>query len=386
MYAEKYESINFLVGVNGSGKSRYLNKIAKKYNSYKYNVLAISNTVFDKIDSKYSKKISANRGRYMLKKTFIESLLSDDKSIRAYDILNYLGFNREVKILFKFPKVICKRNLYNYLVEQLNSRNKSLIKKYYDIHEIDEMSNIFLDQMDDQGEGRFYLSLSDFDVRNKTKYNYFLDKILSFKLPSNIVKVDVFLSKNNDEFSLNATSSGEAHFISNMLFLVNNLVDHKTNIILIDEPEISLHPKWQREYVLKIYDYFYKHDIKLFIATHSPLIISKVQVANKDIYQDYIQKVKYNIFKVEHEKLQSVQDDEDYSIESLYWEVFGVLTPDNSFLSRYCVQLLDKFDLKKITYAEIKLEFQRMKEACDLTLQRQVLTDIEERFVIRNEN
>lgn len=89
---------------------------------------------------------------------------------------------------------------------------------------------------------------------------------------------------------------------------------------------------------------------------------------------------------MEHEKLQSIQDDEDYSIESLYWEVFGVLTPDNSFLSRYCVQLLDKFDLKKITYAEIKLEFQRMKEACDLTLQRQVLTDIEERFVIRNEN
>ncbi|MBQ1495477.1 MAG: hypothetical protein IIZ37_11680, partial [Acinetobacter sp.] len=114
MYGEQYESINFLVGVNGSGKSRYLNKIAKKFNSYQYNVLAISNTVFDKIDSKYSKKISANRGRYMLKKTFIESLLSDDKSIRAYDVLNYLGFNREVKILFKFPKRVCKRNLYNY--------------------------------------------------------------------------------------------------------------------------------------------------------------------------------------------------------------------------------------------------------------------------------
>ena len=278
MYGNQYENINFLVGVNGSGKSRYLNKIAKNYNDYRYNVLAISNTVFDKIDSRYCKKISANRGRYMLKKTFLESLLSDEKSVGAFDIINYLGFNREVKILFKFPKSVSKKNLYNYLVEQFEFRKSPFINKTF---EIDEICNIFLDQMDDQGEGRFYLKLNDFDARNKTKYNYFLDRVLKFKLPNKIVKVDIILSKNNDEFSLNGASSGEAHFISNMLFLLNNLVSHKTNIILIDEPEISLHPKWQREYVLKIYDYFYKNDIKLFIATHSPLIISKVQVSNK---------------------------------------------------------------------------------------------------------
>ena len=115
MYGNQYENINFLVGVNGSGKSRYLNKIAKNYNDYRYNVLAISNTVFDKIDSRYCKKISANRGRYMLKKTFLESLLSDEKSVGAFDIINYLGFNREVKILFKFPKSVSKKNLYNRL-------------------------------------------------------------------------------------------------------------------------------------------------------------------------------------------------------------------------------------------------------------------------------
>lgn len=383
MYRDQFENINFLVGVNGSGKSRYLNRIAKQYNNYQYNVLAISNTVFDKIDSKYCKKISANRGRYMLKQTFLESLLNDEKSVGAFDILDYLGFNREVKILFKFPKKINKNNLYNYLVEELGSRKNI---SYFDEHKIDEIFNILIDQMDGERDGKFYLTLDDFDARNKTKYNFFLEKILDFNIPNKVVKIDIILIKNGHQFSLNGTSSGEAHFLSNMLFLLNNLVAYKKNIVLIDEPEISLHPKWQRDYVLKIYDYFYKNDIKLFIATHAPLIISKVQVSNKDIYQDYIQKVKYNIFKVDNEVLHSVVEDEDYSVESLYWEAFGVLTPDNSFLSRYCVQLLDKFDLKKITYAEIKLEFQRMKEACDLTLQRQVLTDIEERFVIKNEN
>lgn len=167
-----------------------------------------------------------------------------------------------------------------------------------------------------------------------------------------------------------------------MLFLLNNLVNHKTNIVLIDEPEISLHPKWQREYVLKIYDYFYKHDIKLFVATHSPLIISKVQVVNKDIYQDYIQKVKYNIFKVEHEKLQSVEDDEDYSIESLYWEVFGILTPNNAFLSRYCVTLLDKYDKHEISLKEVSAEFEKLKEASDFKIQKETLSQIEREYLL----
>ncbi len=382
MFMGQYESINFLVGVNGSGKSRYLNKIAKKYNNYEHNVLAISNTVFDKIDSKYCKKISANRGRYMLKQTFLESLLNDEKSVAAFDILDYLGFNREVKILFKFSKRINKNNLYNYLVEELGFVKNKI---YFDDYEIDEIFNIFIDQMDGKQDGKFYLTLVDFDVRNKTKYNYFLKKILDFKIPNKIVKLDIILTKNEYEFSLNGTSSGEAHFLSNMLFLLNNLVDHKTNVVLIDEPEISLHPKWQREYVLKIYDYFYKNDIKLFIATHAPLIISKVQVSNKDIYQNYMQKVKYNIFKVNNEILHSIEEDEDYSVESLYWEVFGILTPDNSFLSRHCVSLLDKFDLKEITYYEIKSEFNKLKAACDLNLQKEVLQDIENRFLNNNE-
>ena len=351
MFMGQYENINFLVGINGSGKSRYLNKIAKKYNNYEHNVLAISNTVFDKIDSKYCKKISANRGRYMLKQTFLESLLNDKKSIGAFDILDYLGFNRQVKILFKFPKRINKSNLYNYLAEELVSVKNKI---YFDEYGIDEILNIFIDQMDGAQDGKFYLTLTDYDARNKTKYNYFLKKILDFKIPNKIVKLDIILTKNEYEFSLNGTSSGEAHFLSNMLFLLNNLVDRKMNVILIDEPEISLHPKWQREYVLKIYDYFYKNDIKLFIATHAPLIISKVQVSSKDIYQDYIQKVKYNIFKVDNEVLYSVVEDEDYSVESLYWEVFGILTPDNSFLSRYCIDLLDKHDLGEIGYIEIE--------------------------------
>ena len=193
MFMEEYENINFLVGVNGSGKSRYLNKVAKKYNNYQYNVLAISNTVFDKIDSKYCKKISANRGRYMLKQTFLESLLNDGKSVGAFDILDYLGFKREVKILFKFPKVINKDNLYNYLHEELGIRKHTVKKKHSVIseYEIDEIFSIFIDQMDVGKNGQFYLRLDDFDARNKTKSNYFIERLFGFNIPKHVMKIDI---------------------------------------------------------------------------------------------------------------------------------------------------------------------------------------------------
>ena len=45
---EYFNKINFFVGVNGAGKSRYLNKIAEYYNSQDCNILEISNTVFDR--------------------------------------------------------------------------------------------------------------------------------------------------------------------------------------------------------------------------------------------------------------------------------------------------------------------------------------------------
>lgn len=76
-----------------------------------------------------------------------------------------------------------------------------------------------------------------------------------------------------------------------------------------------------------------------------------------------------------------IKEEEDYSVESLYWEIFGILTPDNSFLSRYCIDLLDKYDLKEITRHQIEQKFQELKEACNLEIQRKTLDKIFDEFV-----
>jgi len=53
--------------------------------------------------------------------------------------------------------------------------------------------------------------------------------------------------------------------------------DYKDKVILIDEPELSLHPSWQNR-VLKIYENFAKqNDCQIIIATHSPHIIGSAK-------------------------------------------------------------------------------------------------------------
>ena len=385
MYENKFENINFFVGINGSGKSRYLNKLVKFYKNYQYNVLGISNTVFDKI-SNNCKKMSANRGRYFFKKIIFDVLVDDIHGDREsnrvndfFNILDYLNYDMEIRFSFKFPKgVNNKRSLYDYLVNNIDSDNYS--KK---LEEIENIYHIFVDHSYYDHKNGFLIDYSYWDNLEKNNNFYSALKLYRFISENKLGKTNILFLKNGKIFSLEGASSGESHFLANMLFLYRYMNSNKKNIILVDEPEISLHPKWQRDYVFKLYDFFYKYDCQFFLATHSPLIISKVQSSKKDLYDDYIQNVQYKIFNVKDEELEEIYEDDDYSIESLYWEVFGILTPNNSFLSRFCVDLLDRYDREEISLNEIQSEFESLKEASDLRVQKDTLSQIESEYLLR---
>lgn len=73
------------------------------------------------------------------------------------------------------------------------------------------------------------------------------------------------------EFMLKDLSTGERTLLSKMLYL--HLKEPKNKVILVDEPETSLHPSWQNK-ILKFYENFAKiNNNQIIIATHSPHII-----------------------------------------------------------------------------------------------------------------
>lgn len=383
---EDFSEVNFLVGVNGSGKSRLLNTIGQRYLKRNKNVIAISNTVFDKFNSRGYKKLSARGGKEFLKKTIINSFLSGNNNI--YNILEYLGYEKEVTTLISFYSDF-DGDFLSYFLRRIDKYNKFDVasdKDYidYNLNELDSFCKQLKKNLHPYNEYEYFFDFGYWgEARENISSLSIFKKFYKLFNHKKIFKIDFILFKGEEKFNLDGASSGESHFLAQMLFLSSNVSKDTKNIVLIDEPEISLHPKWQREYVFKLYDYFYMYDLKIFIATHSPLMISRLQVNKQDLYRDYIGRIEYKIFKVKDQRLNTIQEDEDYSVESLYWEVFGILTPDNSFLSRYCVKLLDQLQENKLSYEFVEQEFSRLIESADNISQREVLEDIKTRFLTR---
>jgi predicted ATP-dependent endonuclease of OLD family len=67
-----------------------------------------------------------------------------------------------------------------------------------------------------------------------------------------------------------ALSSGEQQIV----ILFTYLAFQRGKIFVIDEPEISLHPRWQEEFLDGVKDLM-RPDTQLIIATHSPAIVGK---------------------------------------------------------------------------------------------------------------
>ena len=83
----------------------------------------------------------------------------------------------------------------------------------------------------------------------------------------------VFKNRLGKEFDINGLSSGEKQLFLRGLSL--KFLEVNNSIILIDEPEISLHPEWQQK-IIKVYENIGTNN-QLIIATHSPHIVGDIK-------------------------------------------------------------------------------------------------------------
>ena len=87
-------------------------------------------------------------------------------------------------------------------------------------------------------------------------------------LPSGNLRVQV---KSIGERPITALSSGESHLFVILTHLYFNPRRELASVLIIDEPELSLHIKWQEMFVDAVTGA--KPDLQLILATHSPSII-----------------------------------------------------------------------------------------------------------------
>lgn len=80
-------------------------------------------------------------------------------------------------------------------------------------------------------------------------------------------------TKNGQPIDLNKLSSGEQHML--ILFYQLLFKYSSQTLLLIDEPEISLHISWQKRFIEDLQQILKLNSMEILIATHSPSIIGK---------------------------------------------------------------------------------------------------------------
>ena len=95
------------------------------------------------------------------------------------------------------------------------------------------------------------------------------------------IRVLLERKKDGNVIGMKHASSGQLALISSLLFLATNAGDDP--LILIDEPENSLHPSWQREYIEKVLAAMNFRNASIIVATHAPLIVTGALTSNPDL-------------------------------------------------------------------------------------------------------
>lgn len=92
---------------------------------------------------------------------------------------------------------------------------------------------------------------------------------------------DFYFNKDrNTKFKSINTATGLKSFGIIQLLIQSNLLDERS-LLIIDEPEIHLHPKWQVEYA-KLIVALVKNNIPVLITSHSPEIIQALSVYSEE--------------------------------------------------------------------------------------------------------
>jgi len=134
----------------------------------------------------------------------------------------------------------------------------------------------------------------------KKAVNCFLPEFTDLRI-ERFPKPRMIVNKNVDKYSLEQLSDGEKNFIAligdiaRRLFLGNPFSENPLEgqgVVLIDEIDLHLHPKWQRNIIEKIQLVF--PNVQFFITTHSPQVISSVRTEEIYILKQENGKMEYS--------------------------------------------------------------------------------------------
>ncbi len=301
--------------------------------------------------------------------SLVELFIKSDFTDKAKEILSFLSFDNKISLKFepegktlftrkmqvsklnKIAKKIQKQEDYRaFSVNKLVESNYTEIAKFINsasksgiIKEINGKSGIEL-TLDFDNDKKSML------IRNEYRV---IRNLLDLKLlkPPKLV-----LYKDNQDFDFEYASSGEKHFLFTLINIASKIKPN--SLILIDEPEISLHPNWQMNYINYIKKVFREYKSCHFIlATHSHYIVS-------DLEPDSSSLVKLSVDSETNIRNSQLIEYSTYawSAENILYNVFHVRTTRNYYFEMDLRNLISLIEEKSSNLEELTLLVNKLKK------------------------
>lgn len=277
-------------------------------------------------------------------KDFIESLKK---------LLKFLGFEESFQVVYRtklnklfFSKELTISNFRKFYEEWWDEDFKFTNRKkenpiwsipYYNKHfksndlETEKLINYLLKLPDDKSKYQnkpkssskiIMLDLFDSEVNEE-------DLIMISHLENlDIINLEgIRVRKSKKQLSISDISSGEYHLLISLIGLFSNITNN--SLILIDEPEISLHPNWQMRYISFLKLVFSSFPSCHFVlTTHSHFFVSDLEGESSSVIALDRNNSERKIFA---HLLES--DPFGWSAENVLLNVFGVATNRNYYIA-----------------------------------------------------
>ncbi|MBD2137691.1 AAA family ATPase [Anabaena sp. FACHB-1237] len=240
-------------------------------------------------DASLEKKLSSNINDYELKMKEITSIFEQIKTFPVTEESYISSKEIYINISEKISSNIINKQNSQEFVTFLTIYHNSLKKL---LGEIQDKFYLFL---------KFLSSVNTFLKDKKIE-------IVNIETPENRQLVRIRFDNNSIIDGLSALSSGEYQIIT-IMYTATYMSDKK--VILIDEPEISLHPDWQRKLIKTIYQQL--SETQVIICTHSPMIAADYNP--KELESKYTNRILWELYETE-EEIFTNEDEEDYIEEN----------------------------------------------------------------------
>ncbi|MGX7004922.1 AAA family ATPase [Caballeronia sp. KNU42] len=150
-------------------------------------------------------------------------------------------------------------------------------------------------------------------------------------------------------------SSGQQQMLCSMFGLLSELRDN--SIVLIDEPELSLHPTWQMDFLGRLSSVLEQFNgCHVILATHSPLIAQSALINGIEVLR---------MRPLDDVKTAGpmYQQDADTSVEETLLDVFGTPVPGSVYLANQVFEIVTEGERGSSAEREDALaRLQRLKQ------------------------